>query len=189
MSKQIQITGKKNIDKFKKRKTKREIIKKWCIDDCEYNHENQVAHIQKLMNLGEILDEGRVHTEEYNGTIYKIIRSEIKSKLNGYKQQDIEKYLIDKDKFITYDKTLELLSKSNLICYYCQKQQYILYKTVRQMNQWSLDRIDNTKGHNYDNVVISCLGCNLQRKRQDDEKFKFTKQMKLIKVDCSNEEV
>jgi hypothetical protein len=56
-----------------------------------------------------------------------------------------------------------------------------MYETVREKRQWTLDRINNDIGHNNDNVVICCLECNLKRGRLNDEKFKFTKQMKIIK--------
>ena len=58
----------------------------------------------------------------------------------------------------------------------------ILYKDLKQKNQWSLDRIDNDIGHNTDNVVISCLKCNLDRGTKDINKFNFTKKLKLIKT-------
>ena len=44
-----------------------------------------------------------------------------------------------------------------------------------------LDRINNDIGHNDSNVVIACLKCNLKRRTTDADKFKFTKQMKIIK--------
>ena len=47
------------------------------------------------------------------------------------------------------------------------------------MNQWTLDRIDNNLGHNSDNVLISCLECNLKRRRMNMERFQFSK-------DCTN---
>jgi hypothetical protein len=47
--------------------------------------------------------------------------------------------------------------------------------------QWTLDRLDNSIGHHDDNVVICCLKCNLKKRRMDDEKFKFTKQLRVIK--------
>ena len=56
-----------------------------------------------------------------------------------------------------------------------------MYENVREKKQWTLDRIDNDIGHTSDNVVICCLECNLKRGRLDDKKFKFTKQMKIIK--------
>ena len=49
------------------------------------------------------------------------------------------------------------------------------------MKQWTLDRIDNDQGHTYDNVVIACLECNLQRRRTNSDKFLFTKQMKIVR--------
>ena len=57
-----------------------------------------------------------------------------------------------------------------------------MYENVRESKQWTLDRIDNNIGHNKDNVVICCLECNLKRGTIDDKKFKFTKQMRIIKT-------
>ena len=56
-----------------------------------------------------------------------------------------------------------------------------MYENVREKKQWTLDRLDNEQGHNKDNVVICCLECNIKRGTLDDEKFKFSKQMKIIK--------
>ena len=36
--------------------------------------------------------------------------------------------------------------------------------------------------YNKENVVICCLNCNLKRRTLNDEKFKFTKQMRIIKT-------
>ena len=57
----------------------------------------------------------------------------------------------------------------------------LLYENNREQKQWTLDRLDNSCGHTKDNVVISCLKCNLERRCLNDEKFLFTKQMRLIK--------
>jgi hypothetical protein len=45
--------------------------------------------------------------------------------------------------------------------------------------QWTLDRIDNDVGHNADNVVVSCLECNLKRGTMDSDRFKYGKQIGL----------
>jgi hypothetical protein len=42
-----------------------------------------------------------------------------------------------------------------------------------------LDRINNDLGHNNDNVVISCLECNLKRRKKSKDSFLFTKQLKI----------
>ena len=59
----------------------------------------------------------------------------------------------------------------------------ILYKLVRESSQWSIERINNEFGHNKDNVTIACLDCNLKRKTMYHERFKFTKQLNIVKND------
>ena len=49
------------------------------------------------------------------------------------------------------------------------------------MCQWTVDRIDNSIGHDIDNIVISCLKCNLQRKTRSADKFAQTKQLVIKK--------
>lgn len=56
-----------------------------------------------------------------------------------------------------------------------------MYENKREMQQWTLDRLDNSIGHEKNNVVICCLKCNLERRCINDDKFLFTKQFKLIK--------
>ena len=57
----------------------------------------------------------------------------------------------------------------------------IFYNKVRDMEQWTLDRIDNDLNHSCENVVICCLRCNLQRRCQNKDKFLFTKQLRIVK--------
>jgi hypothetical protein len=111
----------------------------------------------------------------------KSILSELKKKHTGYKQQDICKNLLVEKKFISFDQLQEKLVLSKLTCYYCKKNMLLMYDKPREETQWTLDRIDNDMGHNNDNVVIACLKCNLKRRRTNSDKFKFTKQMKIIK--------
>mgnify|MGYP005839454159 CR=1 FL=1 len=105
----------------------------------------------------------------------------IKNKLSAYKQQDKKNEMLNEEKFIDMEDVKELLKASNLYCYYCRKEVYILYNTSKQGNQWTLDRIDNNLGHNKDNCVVSCLKCNLDRGRIDSKKFYFTKRMVIKK--------
>ena len=92
------------------------------------------------------------------------------------------KKFFNNEKFIKYEECLEKLVISKLKCYYCRKDCFIAYENVREEKQWTLDRIDNSIGHNKENVVICCLNCNLKRRTLNDEKFKFTKQMRIIKT-------
>ena len=60
----------------------------------------------------------------------------------------------------------------------------IMYEFVREPRQWTLERLDNSFGHNRDNVVISCLSCNLRRRTMAKERYLQTKAMsKIVKID------
>jgi hypothetical protein len=107
---------------------------------------------------------------------------QIQTKRNGYKYQDVQKKIYDEQSFISYRKILELLVKSGLLCYYCKEKVFVIYEYIREVNQWSLERINNDYGHNHDNVEIACLRCNLRRRTMNHEKFLATKQIKFVKV-------
>ena len=99
----------------------------------------------------------------------------------SYKQQDIKKKKFISDSFINNEELIEKLVISKLKCYYCKQRVLLVYEFLREMEQWTLDRLDNRRQHSSNNCVISCLKCNLQRRCLDDKKFRFTKQMNLIK--------
>ena len=112
-----------------------------------------------------------------------MIVSHIKTKLSSYKQQDILKKKFSSQDFVSYIDVLTLLNDSNMKCYYCNCETYLLYEIVREMKQWSLDRINNDIGHNKNNLVICCLECNLKRRRTNKDAFFFTKNLKIQKMD------
>ena len=103
----------------------------------------------------------------------KIAKQELNNKLSSYRSQDGKNHRLSLSEFITYEELLEKLIISELRCYYCRARLQILYERVRAKNQWTLDRLDNT--------VIACLHCNLQKRCRNEQKFLFTKQMRLIK--------
>jgi hypothetical protein len=108
---------------------------------------------------------------------------EINKKIHGYKCQDIEKKLYSPEQFVDISYVIKLLIASKLNCYYCNEAMHVLYEEVRNPKQWSLERIDNTFGHNKENVEISCLSCNLRRKTMYHERFLFTKRLgNIVKV-------
>jgi hypothetical protein len=102
-------------------------------------------------------------------------------KLNGYKSQDKKFEIYSDYYFITKDQVIEKLKECDSICYYCKEKVIIEYEKGDK-KQWTLDRIDNTMGHNTTNVLISCLACNLKRRNRTVEKFLFTKQLVISKV-------
>ena len=170
MSKKIVITGKRNIDSLSNNDKKRVDSEKWNKLDLfkDIDMKKQIEYINRLY-----LD------DEYDGKEY--IKKEVQRKLRGYKNQDRKKEVFDKRYFISYDELLEKLVVSKLKCYYCRCECKLMYENIREKKQWTLDRLDNDQGHNRDNVVVSCLECNVKKGTMDDEKFKFAKQMRIIK--------
>tara|TARA_Y100000389_G_C17468238_1_gene527717 strand:- start:2304 stop:2819 length:516 start_codon:yes stop_codon:yes gene_type:complete len=170
MPKTIIITGKRNIESIRGEKNKKRVqSKEWCKIDI-LNDEKKQVEILNLLYL----------EQEYEGKKY--VDKEINRKLNGYKNQDVKKEVYDVNYFIKKEELIEKLVVSKLKCYYCKKNCKLMYENVREKMQWTLDRIDNDQGHNKDNVVICCLDCNLKKRTMNDEKFKFTKQMIIVKT-------
>ena len=101
----------------------------------------------------------------------------LKTKLDSYKQQDIKKTYDKYNNFITLENIIEKLVQSSMLCFYCNNKTLILFKNARTENQWTLDRINNYDEHSNSNTIICCLKCNLQRRRKNSEKFKFSKQL------------
>ena len=168
--KKITIEGNSNIKKVipEQYDSTRKDIKKNQIDDKLLEHNKQIEIINKLY-----LDD--VNNNE------KIVSKFIKNKLNSYKQQDIKNNIYGEKFFIKEDKVIEMLVKCKLRCFYCSNDIFLIYKEIKNKYQWTLDRINNDMGHNNDNVVISCLDCNLKRRSQDINKFLFTKKLNIIK--------
>ena len=149
------------------KKQERKIVKKWDNKDYLLNIDNHIPIINQLY-LGQT----------FVGSV--CAKREILRKLNSYKHQDTKKNKYSAE-FIDESQLFEKLVISKLKCYYCKKKVLLLYENSREPIQWTLDRLNNDMGHTNDNVVICCLKCNLERRCLNDDKFLFTKQMRLIK--------
>ena len=110
----------------------------------------------------------------------KMIKKQLDKKINGYKQQDLLKGVFLSTEFVDIFTVLQMFRECNAKCYYCSCDMMIMYKFVRENTQWTIDRIDNDKGHNKNNIVLACLKCNLSRKCRSEQSFKMTKHMKLV---------
>lgn len=166
MSKKIVIKGKKTFDKLNDKKPVRDV--KWCDNKTLLNEKQQITILNKLFL-----------ENNYDGDTF--VKKEVQRKIRSYKYQDVKKNVYDLTQFISYDEVMEKLVISKLKCNYCRKNCLLMYNNVREMRQWTLDRIDNSDGHTNKNTVICCLDCNLKRGTLNDEKFKFTKQLKITK--------
>ena len=162
----------------KSKKVKLEKPKKKRVVTQTLDWERAVEELEKIENIEEIID----IDEETKSC--KIILQQIKRKISGYLGQDRDKNLVDKEKFVNTQDVIGLFKTSKMICYYCKERTEIMYEFVREPKQWTLERLDNSFGHNRDNVVISCLSCNLRRRTMAKERYLQTKAMsKIIKID------
>jgi 5-methylcytosine-specific restriction endonuclease McrA len=153
----------------KSEELKRTSCEKWNLPENCFTHAYQMTEISKLyLNM----EDGSVEHRS-------ILLKELTTKIAGYKRQDVEKKIFQKDLFISLENVVDKLLCSKLKCFYCKHNCELLYKNMYSKQQWTLDRIDNDIGHNVDNVVISCLECNLKKGTMDSDRFKYGKQIAL----------
>lgn len=146
------------------------------IDAGEYSCTHQ------LKMLGQLHDNSSCDFAEK----HKLIK-DIKSKISSYMQQDKLKSIYDETEFISFTQVIEKLFVCSLKCHYCDKNMQVIYKYKRCPRQWTLDRVSNNIGHNHNNVVMSCLSCNLTRRCLNSEKFLFTRKLNIIKTLPNND--
>jgi hypothetical protein len=177
--KKIIITGQSNkyqvkkLLKEKKTDKKRIEIEKLNLSKEYFIFEKQLEIIKNINNIS--------NDEEKNAS--KILIKQIEKKIAGYKQQDIDKKVLNNEKIINLKCIIDKLIETEIKCYYCKSKMYVLYENVREPKQWTVDRINNDRGHNNDNFVLACLDCNLKRRCRSADKFLFTKQLNIIRKD------
>ena len=166
--KDITITGQNN--KFQLKRATRE----------KHKETKQTIFSEDLIYYEQNSNINKIYLNfEFEGK--KVYVTEIKKKISSYKAQDVKKKRYDSDKFIDFDNVIEKLVISKLKCKYCNKSTVILTNKYRDNDQWTLERIDNNIGHNTENVIISCLDCNLKRKNSNMDNFEYTKKLKINK--------
>ena len=186
----VDLTPKKTKDEIEEEKHQREQEKKSRIpkkrvvtNDKKWEfEEEELQSSQQLEYIMQMLDEKFQNTKQY-----RFIQSSFRQKLSSYRNQDMTKDRYSEEEFVSIDNVIELLQEAENICYYCREPVQVLYEYVREPKQWTLERIDNTKGHNKGNLMIACLGCNLGRRTMHQERYVFTKQLNLVKK--NNEQI
>jgi len=163
----------KRANRVKNEVKKREIMNKYNINPLFLNYEKQMQIIKDIYYKSN-LDE--------NPQVKSILHQEIERKISSYKQQDLIKNKYNEPLFIDVECIIKKLTETEMQCFYCNCQVLVLYEIVRELTQWSVDRINNDEGHNKNNFVIACLNCNIKRRTTNSNKFLFTKQLNLVKV-------
>jgi len=143
----------------------------WNITEEDMQPDAQLTYIRQLVN-----------NENVDVNPCQVILKHVTQKIAGYRAQDIKKSLYEPDQIVDVHYALKTLENAENICYYCKKPVQVLYEKAREPTQWSLDRIDNSIGHNKENVVIACLQCNVGRKTMHQGRYEFTKQLVITKL-------
>ena len=141
----------------------------------------QIDMINKMYTNDNAIAIANANHDAVNEKEYILLKKELELKINGYKQQDIDKNIYDSKLLITFDEVVEKLVISKLKCYYCSCKLLLLYKNSREPTQWTLDRKYNDECHSNENTLISCLKCNLERRVKNIDKFTFTKKLRIKK--------
>ena len=162
----------KNPQKQYKKNKKRVVSERWNLPVEYLTFEKQIEMIHAIHE----------NNDEFFNSENKILIRELERKIYGYKQQDIEKHMLNQETFLSLKDVISKMIDCKMKCYYCDCEMYLLYEIVRESKQWSVDRLDNDQGHNLNNYVLACLECNLKRRRRTAEKYLFTKQLNIVKT-------
>lgn len=139
------------------------------------------ALLDDQTSILSLLLQGQEERQQGTKKEIELLHQALHAKHQGYKQQDLSKGLFAPDQWISFERLLALLSSSQLVCFYCQRRTKIVYTSRCDPQQWTLERIDNKLGHNDGNVVIACLSCNVRRRTMYHERYRFTKQLVVVK--------
>jgi hypothetical protein len=157
-------------NKEKKEKKKKVETNTWNLNEEELSFETQLEILKSIFDNNTGINDSK---------LTNFVVSHIKTKMSSYKHQDILKNIFLEPDFVTFNYIIDLLNSCNMKCHYCACEIYLLYEFVREMKQWSLDRINNDIGHNKGNLVIACLECNLKRRRTNKDAFFMTKNLTI----------
>jgi hypothetical protein len=119
----------------------------------------------------------------YDNSKTPLLYQQIRTKLSSYRSQDAEKSNIEQVDISTYldvSGVIQKIMDADFKCFYCKQYIMLLYDNVREPRQWTLERLDNKKGHIEDNIVIACLSCNLRRRTMKYEKYVLTKEIQTV---------
>lgn len=169
--------------KVYKKNKKRVVSETWNLPIEYLYFEKQWEIIQEIYQQDKTINQTLNQPVGNSNKEIKTLLREVERKIYGYKHQDIEKNIYEPAEFLSFQDIIQQMMNCKMKCYYCYCEMFVLYEKVLESKQWTVDRLDNYKGHNKDNFVLACLECNLKRRRRTSDKFLFTKQLKIVKKD------
>lgn len=166
------ITSPSSLDSLKKCTSFASLDSQWFAESA------QAAILSALLRDGNRNDETDPSTKDL-----QTISNHIAAKIRGYKHQDTtRKRQRDDAGYVTKQTVTQLIQRQDLKCHYCGCTVLLAYEHVRDMRQWTLDRINNAEEHSQYNIVLACLECNLKKKHFSSESFLFTKNLCIQKT-------
>jgi hypothetical protein len=176
------------VDNIKKIIIKSTTVRTTKAKNGEKNRENGKKRVVSKTDEWKNIDTNHREVEkqykfiEDPNNISDIVSRELRKKISSYKSQDRRKNIYNDDEFIDFEFVINLFKETQLKCYYCDKQVFVIYDNVLESKQWTIERIDNRIGHNKNNSVMACLDCNLRRRCMYHERYIMTKKLSLVKL-------
>lgn len=97
---------------------------------------------------------------------------QVRAKIAAYALQDRRRGRAPAAPPLAAEAVLALLAAADFRCTYCRESMPRVWRSPRDPQQWTLDRVDNARAHSLDNVVPSCMACNLRRRARDHAAFR-----------------
>ena len=154
--------------------TKKGVLKKWArvnSVDCEIGMQCMQWSVDEWISFLK-MHVARFHTKAKRREDV-FVRKQLLSKLQSYKDQDeqqtkeLVRRLLPSEELTTFSNYCKFIQQlfidTQMQCYYCLQTVSIIYNTTYDSKQWSLDRLNNYHPHVLENVILSCLQCNIRR--------------------------
>ena len=155
------------------------------IQEQEIQRINKIKQEQKLL-----IKEIKQYLKSLTLQEKKIIINCLKKTIKNSRVTDTARKRYVKNNYMDIDHLFRLLVKQNNKCYYCNVEMEHIRDYTQGMhnNLLTTERIDNTKAHTKNNVVLCCWKCNTKRgdNYTSDEFKKLVKEhgKRFIKIEC-----
>lgn len=152
-----------------------QVLNKFMFKKFEEMMEMKLGEIEnKSMELPEIISVPVELVNVYNlyrqrGQSLFLSQKDLVKRISHYELQDLNKAREPPD--LTPANILQILKRDNHKCFYCESE--LCYDT------WTMDRINNNKSHDYDNLVSCCKKCNSSKANKPMMEFYRKKQLEI----------